>query len=198
MEFIKLLCGKNVESVLQEFADVLNVILPNMEVALSAKLVSLVKDDPTLRLAALLFDSSLETASAVCKRLKLSNRMTNDVTTLVGNRNIDLYPTRSHVLRALNQLGPELLRDILCIRTYTDHCNYEAFQAMWDRLIMENDLCYRTKHLAITGSDLMAEGVPSGPEIGATLSFLLDAVINGTCPNRKEKLLELATKKPVQ
>jgi tRNA nucleotidyltransferase (CCA-adding enzyme) len=45
--------------------------------------------------------------------------------------------------------------------------------------------------LAITGHDLMASGIPAGPEMGRVLDRLLDAVLADPSLNTRERLLEL-------
>ena len=40
------------------------------------------------------------------------------------------------------------------------------------------------------GSDVMALGVPAGPQVGQILEWLLDDVLDGTCPPEREALLE--------
>ncbi len=46
----------------------------------------------------------------------------------------------------------------------------------------------RHAHLAIDGADLLAAGVPAGPELGARLQRALDAHLNGAAPSREEQL----------
>ena len=46
--------------------------------------------------------------------------------------------------------------------------------------------------LAITGADLLALGIPAGPELGRLLSRLLDAVLEDPARNTRERLLALA------
>ena len=48
------------------------------------------------------------------------------------------------------------------------------------------------KDLAVNGKDLMSVGYKAGKELGNTLNELLQLVIDGECPNEKEKLLEMA------
>jgi putative nucleotidyltransferase with HDIG domain len=50
------------------------------------------------------------------------------------------------------------------------------------------------KDLAISGTDLMATGIPSGKRLGFVLRELLEAVIEDPSLNTKEKLLEIAGK----
>ncbi|MCW3010893.1 MAG: tRNA nucleotidyltransferase, partial [Solirubrobacterales bacterium] len=46
----------------------------------------------------------------------------------------------------------------------------------------------RHRRLAIDGSDLLAAGVPAGPELGARLQRALDAHMNGDAPDRTAQL----------
>lgn len=198
VELTKLLCGKNVEQVLCEYADVLSVVLPDVDFKQSSKLVSTMGADPLIRLAALMFELTSDKTKELCKRLRLSTHMTADIIALVGARNIPLEPTRRNVLHALHLLGPKLTSELLYLRTVADQRDRDGFRAVWDQLERNNDCCYQLKDLAVTGEHLMAAGVPAGPKIGATLNALLNAVMDGDCLNQKETLLEFATKNPVQ
>jgi tRNA nucleotidyltransferase (CCA-adding enzyme) len=46
--------------------------------------------------------------------------------------------------------------------------------------------------LAVTGDDLLVAGFSAGPELGAVLGRLLDAVLADPSLNRRDTLLELA------
>jgi len=46
--------------------------------------------------------------------------------------------------------------------------------------------------LAVSGADLLAMGVPAGPELGRLLSRLLEAVLDDPALNTRETLLALA------
>ena len=52
--------------------------------------------------------------------------------------------------------------------------------------------CIELKNLEISGQDLMAIGIPRGPEIGRTLHALLDQVLQDPSQNQRERLTELA------
>ena len=195
-EFLKLLCGQNNQVVLTHYPDVLSTVLSDMN--LTKNVEWLVFKDPLKNMTVLLFDTTPETAKEVCKRLRLSNRMTEDVVALVRHRNLPLEPTRSCVLRGLHVLGPRLMREFIAIKTVTDSIESDTFCAVWERLIADNDCCYQLKDLAVNGEDLLSIGISDGPELGAVLNGLINAVMDGVCPNQKEELLKLATKKPVQ
>lgn len=57
------------------------------------------------------------------------------------------------------------------------------------REIATSEVCWRTDGLALSGKDLLAAGVPRGPEIGELLARALDGVIEGKVANAKEALL---------
>ena len=90
------------------------------------------------------------------------------------------------------------MREFIAIKTVTDSIESDTFCAVWERLIADNDCCYQLKDLAVNGEDLLSIGISDGPELGAVLNGLINAVMDGVCPNQKEELLKLATKKPVQ
>ncbi|MCL2835076.1 MAG: HD domain-containing protein, partial [Treponema sp.] len=50
------------------------------------------------------------------------------------------------------------------------------------------------KDLAVSGSDLMAEGIPAGKRMGIILNELLEAVLEDPELNTRDKLLEIAGK----
>lgn len=198
VEFTKLLCGVNVKPILCDYADVLSVVLPGVNFVQAATVVSAVTAKPLCRYAALMFELSPKQTESCCKRLRLSNRMTEELIALVRHRQWALVPTKSCILHTLHRLGPSLTRELIHLRSVVDRQDYGWFGTVWNQLAEENACCYRLKDLAVTGADLMAVGIPSGPRIGATLSRLLDAVMDGDCPNNKEELLKLAINKPVR
>lgn len=58
--------------------------------------------------------------------------------------------------------------------------------------LLEEEACFTLKDLAVKGCDLMEIGYPPGKELGKLLDRLLEAVMDGLCPNEKEALLRLA------
>ena len=68
---------------------------------------------------------------------------------------------------------------------------FAALQAEAERLTAENACC-RVSQLAVNGRDLMAAGVGPGPGLRQVLNALLEAVITGQIPNKKDALLAAA------
>jgi len=58
--------------------------------------------------------------------------------------------------------------------------------------IIASGECFSLSTLAVTGGDLISQGHPPGPNLGATLNRLLDHVINYPEDNTRETLLKLA------
>ena len=56
--------------------------------------------------------------------------------------------------------------------------------------IKYNNECYSTKELNIDGNDIILNGLGKNKVIGRELSFLLDAVIEEKCKNKKTELLK--------
>ena len=61
------------------------------------------------------------------------------------------------------------------------------------RRIIRSDECRSLKQLDLSGKDLLDAGFAQGREIGRILNDLLDRVIRGELPNRKEILLQKVT-----
>ena len=58
--------------------------------------------------------------------------------------------------------------------------------------------CFSLEDLAINGTDLMKLGIPTGKEIGNSLQFLLNAVIDGEVQNKKENLINFLIEKKLK
>lgn len=58
------------------------------------------------------------------------------------------------------------------------------------RECLETERCFSVRDLPVKGGDVMALGVPAGPQVGQILEGLLDGVLDGTCPPEREALLE--------
>ena len=70
--------------------------------------------------------------------------------------------------------------------------NIRGLTAALDELLVQQP-CVTLKQLAVNGGDLLALGIPKGPELGKLLQELLNAVIDGGLPNDRERLLREAS-----
>lgn len=194
-EFTKLLCGVNVAEILSSFTDVLNIILPHrLAYARIAKYVSHINATPLVRYSALLFTESEDVVASVALGLKFSRRFTDDLITLNRNKSLPITNEKRDIVYLLHHIGPNLIRDYLSIRSVYDDKDYSNVLEKAEQLSLSG-ACYKISDLAINGADLIAYSIAPGPRIGATLSALLEAVMDGNCPNTKEALLNYIEEK---
>jgi tRNA nucleotidyltransferase/poly(A) polymerase len=141
---------------------------------------------------------SRELAGAILRRLRFDRDTVDRITTLVEYHDISLPSEKKILLRRLNRFGDENLRLLFQIKEADIRAQNPAFLNRLGQLkaaeelfheILAQKLCFSLKDLAVKGGDLIALGVPPGPEVGKILSALLEEVMDGTCPNRREALL---------
>lgn len=146
-------------------------------------------------------EKSAEAAQRILKRLRFDNGTAERITALVRYHDISLPPQKKILLRRLNRFGEEALRQLFQIKRADilaqnpEFLNRLELLAQSEKLldeILEQKLCFSLKDLQIGGEDLIESGFPQGPEIGKLLSILLNEVMDGACPNRREALLERA------
>lgn len=196
VEFKKLLCGKNVASVLQTYRYTVTVFLPEISLCEDFEAVVRTRAVPSVRLAMVFHCAHItaQEAETTLRRLRFDNRTIHEASLLLTKSSKAVSTQRSYLLYLLNRLGPELIYDYLSIHGADEHTMMCAAQ------LLEERACYRISMLAVTGNDVITAGVEAGPEVGRVLQALLNAVMDGICPNRKEDLLDYIakTEKPVQ
>lgn len=137
----------------------------------------------------------------VMRRLKFDNDTTDKVTKLVLYHDYDIAPTEAGVRRAVNRIGEDIFAMIFTVRradiaAQSDYMREEklAKVAYIEKLYREISArrdAVTLKELAISGKDLIAEGMPPGRQIGETLSALLERVLDDPSLNKREILLKL-------
>ncbi len=137
----------------------------------------------------------------VMRRLKFDNDTTDKVTKLVLYHDYDIAPTEAGVRRAVNRIGEEIFSMIFTVRradiaAQSDYMREEKLakvdyiEKLYKEILARKD-AVTVKDLAISGNDLIAEGMPTGRQIGETLSALLDRVLDDPSLNTREILLKL-------
>ncbi len=139
----------------------------------------------------------------ILTRLRFDNATRALLVKLVRYHDIPLSAEKKHVRRSLLKFGEEGLRALLEIQRCDrlahaeGYCDLPAYLARIpeeiDRIKEEND-CLSLSTLAVKGADLISIGYTPGHALGDALQTLLNAVIDGECPNEKEILLEQAKK----
>lgn len=137
----------------------------------------------------------------VMRRLKFDNDTTDKVTKLVLYHDYDIAPTEAGVRRAINRMGEDIFAMIFTVRradiaAQSDYMREEKLakvayiEKLYSEIMARRD-AVTLKDLAISGNDLIAEGMPPGRQIGETLSALLERVLDDPSLNKREILLKL-------
>jgi poly(A) polymerase len=155
-----------------ETSGVFPLILP--EAAGRARLDGLVEietgilsaSDPLLRIAALLPDDP-EAARAIGRRLKLSNEeRARLVAALDGGERIVSYFSMREARRALYRMGEQAFGDRVTLAWAAEPEGKASPQ--W-RALLAIGKSWDRPRLPLSGEDIMAAGVPSGPRVGAVM-----------------------------
>lgn len=149
-------------------------------------------------------DESTLIAEKILKGLKYDNDTINKVLTLICYHDVNLTSKLS-IKRILNKIGEELTRDLIKIQradilAQNSINKKERLENLDDiecklGIIIDNGECFDLKNLNIDGKDLIDLGFKKGIEIGDTLKYLLDLVIEEPGLNIKEKLIKKAKEK---
>ena len=109
----------------------------------------------------------------------------------------EIARTDKGIRRVLRALGEEDLRRLIAVKRADNLAQAPAYRNTQKEIdlaeeILEQQLaeahCFSLKQLAVNGKDLLDLGY-SGPVVGELLNTLLDAVVDGDLPNRREVLL---------
>jgi tRNA nucleotidyltransferase (CCA-adding enzyme) len=139
-------------------------------------------------------------ARDILHRWRFDNDTIHKVTKLVQYHDMRPALTEKSVRRAVHKVGEELFplllqvqrADLLAQSTYMRKEKLEQLRTIEELFqgILAKNQCLSKKQLAITGRDLIADGMKPGREMGDVLDALLEAVLE--CPeyNTREYLLE--------
>ncbi|MFR9189968.1 MAG: hypothetical protein ACLVL7_06785 [Anaerotruncus massiliensis (ex Togo et al. 2019)] len=130
-------------------------------------------------------------AEAALRRLKFDRGTIRAAKALLAFRTAPLAEDRPAVRRMLRKLGPAAFRRLLAMRAAYGEPLAGVERTLGE--VLEEGDCWSLDALAVKGGDLLAAGVPAGPELGRTLAALLDAVIDGRCPNERAALLNFVS-----
>ena len=142
-----------------------------------------------------------EMTKQILRRLKFDNDTMNKVVRLVQYHDYRMPAEPKNVRRAMNKIGEDIFPYYMEVRmadtlAQSEYLQEEKIQNIRDvrkcyEEILEKKECVSLKSLAVTGSDLIANGMEPGKEIGHVLNKLLEYVIEHPEANDKETLLQL-------
>lgn len=139
-------------------------------------------------------------ARKVMKRLRYSNELISDVSTLVERHMFTTGVTDKGLRRLIRRVGPELIFDLLELRRadvlgqgmggHTE--DVDQFEADI-RAELERKPPFGPSDLALNGHDLMRLfKLKPGPPLGRLIEHLVECVLDNPADNTEERLTELA------
>lgn len=137
-------------------------------------------------------------ADALCASLNMPSAWRSRIHMLVLRHDERFSP--GDMLTLVSRIGLDNARD-LCLLHMADqgaHSPMVARRARWtnalldeiDRIERDGD-CWSLEQLAVSGRDMLALGI-SGPAVGETLHYLLEAVVRFHVPNDHDLLMQAA------
>ena len=144
---------------------------------------------------------SMELAEQILDRFRGDKKTRDTICLLVRDHDREAPATIKNARRWIARYGRDNVRLLLEVKrcdclahvdTPKTRARYNNLMEM-TRLIrecLETEQCFSVRDLPVKGGDVMALGVPAGPQVGRILERLLDDVLDGACPPEREALLE--------
>lgn len=168
----------------------LKYVFPHADVTDAAKGINaLSANQPLLRLAYLLYNTSDEAVHATVNDLKMSGADARYVRVLLTLRGERLENTPLFAREMIALYGDYAL-PALALRAHRGEDTAALAKTVQTQL--EAGVCVKVADLAVNGADLAALGIPKGREMGNVLNALLAEVMKNPNLNTKEALLALA------
>lgn len=145
-------------------------------------------------------DVGADLAEFRMKELRYPNDRTQRVKDLIQHHMISFPTTPKGARRFLNKVGPHA-DDLMILREADQGQGKGKDHSGSTDVSLATDLINQTRQeaqptgraqLAVNGRDLMDAGIAQGPELGAILNKLTDAVVDDPSLNNKETLIEMA------
>lgn len=194
-EFCMMLRDNSVCRIFDRYKDVLIVVMPELINVTDLSLLSLMPPMMYARFSALFWNTTvaISTIQEALRRLRLDKRTINTVGLLLSCREMPIS-SNYDLLRVLNRISPDLIWIYLTLRQADDDLKQRV------ESLLSSNACYKIPILAVDGDDVIAAGISAGPDVGRVLYALLDAVMEGKCPNQKDELIKwiAKVKDPVQ
>lgn len=137
----------------------------------------------------------------VMRRLKASNEQIRLVSLLVRHHMFSYQSnwSDSAVRRFLTRVGKEHVGMLFSLRIADQiaihgKADTRLLEELEERIkgILDAQDALSIKDLAVNGNDLMKAGIPQGKQLGKTLDYLLETVLDDPAQNTKEQLLDIA------
>ncbi len=183
-EFKKLICGKNVRYVFDNFGMVFDKYFGIKESKKRGKYIEKCPEDHSIRIASMFLHT--DGTDLILKRLKVDTVTYNRVLLMKKLFCKGIEQNKVSVKNVLKEYGDQAFCDTVeLIKSEGD--NADALVSLYGAIKTNNE-CYCIKHLDVNGDDILALGYKNR-EVGKVLNMLLDMVIQEKVNNVKNELL---------
>jgi poly(A) polymerase/tRNA nucleotidyltransferase (CCA-adding enzyme) len=146
--------------------------------------------------------TSAKIAVAVMTRLRYPLKTCKTVEHLVKQHmfHYESHWTDAAVRRFIVRVGPDQIENLFTLRRADSHAiagitpDPRLLAEFSERIqtVLDADHAFSLRDLAVNGKDLLAEGIPAGPETGHILNELFESVLDDPALNTRDRLLEIA------
>ncbi len=144
---------------------------------------------------------SMELAEQIFDRFHGDKKARDTICLLVRDHDREAPATIRNARRWIARYGRDTVQLLLEVKRCDclAHVDTPKTRVRYDNLMemtsliqecLETEQCFSVRDLPVKGGDVMALGVPAGPQVGRILDQLLEDVLDGTCPPEREALLE--------
>lgn len=150
--------------------------------------------DTVKRLSLLMHSLPAPEQEKLLRRLRLDNKTVKDVITLSRYMNIKPNPTPYEIRKLISETSVSMAADVIYMWSVLGYKEESAMAySILERVTADGDCCSMAQ-LAISGEDLIKEGIPVGKQLGDILRASLDEVLRQPEHNSREYLIDKAVK----
>lgn len=196
-EMSKIILSEKPSIQLREFKDVFSRVAPELagikDFEHTLETLDRVEPELALRFTALLHTLGEEQADSVLRKLKSDGATIQKVTKLVRFFDTDIDSSKVAVKKLMSKMGESDFFSLIKLKIADKPektVELEKAKQIAEKVIADKE-CFKLKDMAVKGDDLIKSGMAMGPEIGKTLSMLLDKVISEEIANDKDSLMQI-------
>lgn len=196
-EMSKIILSEKPSVQLREFKDVFSRVAPEFseikDFEYTLATVDRVEPEIALRFTALLHTLGEEQADSVLRKLKSDGATIQKVTKLVRFFDVSVDSSKVAIKKLMSEMGEADFFSLIKLKIADEPektVELEKAKQIAEKVIADKE-CFKLKDMAVKGDDLIKSGIAMGPEIGKTLSMLLDKVISEEVANDKDSLMQI-------
>ena len=200
-ELIKLILSDNPLNIYEVKADgLMDYFMPELSAVLENQrdeithCLEMTAADTVKRLSLLMHSLPAPEQEKLLRRLRLDNKTVKDVTVLSRYMNLKPKPTPYEIRKLISETSLPMAEDVIYMWSVLGYKEESEQAYLFLKGITADGDCCSMAQLAISGEDLIKEGIPGGKQLGDILRASLDEVLRQPEHNNREFLIDKAVK----